>query len=126
MATAHDLARVVQDADERFEVASPARLLVAPLLEEGVEAIELVGWEPELAGDRVHLNAEEGKTSWGPRDYALLWVRPAGRTRYRAARAPRRTRVTREVPRPESRRGSGRRIARPGGAGTTPDRQRGH
>jgi hypothetical protein len=52
---------MVQDSDERFEVAAPARLPVAPLLEEGFKALELVGRESELAGDRVHLDAEEGK-----------------------------------------------------------------
>ena len=31
-------------------------------MEEGFEALELVGRESELAGDCLHLNAEEGKT----------------------------------------------------------------
>ena len=47
---------------DSIEVVSLAGLSVAPLQEEGFEALELVGRESELAGDRVHLNAEEGKT----------------------------------------------------------------
>ena len=39
-----------------------SRLPVAPLLEEGFEALELVSRESELAGDLLHLNAKEGKT----------------------------------------------------------------
>lgn len=53
---------MVEYPHQGFELSPPARFPIAPVLEKGSEALQLVLGEGELAGFSVHLNAEKCET----------------------------------------------------------------
>ena len=53
---------MVEYPHQGFELSPPTRFPIAPVLQKGSEALQLVLGEAELGGFRVYLNAEKCET----------------------------------------------------------------